>query len=343
MKVLHAEVVAQALRMLELLDRDHPGARDALAADTWSELEAWDGLQLRLVPDSQTDARCSVAGGYVHTTMPPTLTVTNSLSPGRRSFTALHELGHHLQKNNISLARAVRSQPADTDMFEDAACDAFAARVLITDDKLDTVLTNRSPAAATLVRLFEETQASRAACCARVVEYLGASGVVAVVDNTGRVMFARGHGDVIAPGRETDQSGSPLIKAALTSPTGAQRDRTYFTYRNGNRSIEMYGDAAWTGDYLMIVTVIDRPGWKPFAPSHDLPRAYVPRLDGWCEICQEPFTVADRCTGCVQGRCPAGHCGCSTAKEKTCDKCFCVKHISQFPTPTASTCKECLE
>ena len=47
MKVLHAEVVAQALRMLELLDRDHPGARDALAADAWSELDAWDGLQLQ--------------------------------------------------------------------------------------------------------------------------------------------------------------------------------------------------------------------------------------------------------------------------------------------------------
>jgi hypothetical protein len=89
MNVLRAEVVAQALRMLEVLDHDRPGARDALAANAWSELEAWDGLQLRLVPDSQTDERCSVAGGYVHTTVPPTLTVTNSLSPGPRSFTVL--------------------------------------------------------------------------------------------------------------------------------------------------------------------------------------------------------------------------------------------------------------
>src|ERR1019366_923254 len=64
---------------------------------------------------SQTDERCSVAGGYVHTTVPPTLSVTNSLSPGRRSFTVLHELGHHLQKNDVVLARAVRSQPAATD------------------------------------------------------------------------------------------------------------------------------------------------------------------------------------------------------------------------------------
>jgi hypothetical protein len=343
MNVLHAEVVAQAFRMLEMLDHDRPGARDALAVAAWSELETWDGLQLRLVPDSQTDERCSVAGGYVHSTVPPTLTVTNSLSPGRRSFTVLHELGHHLQKNNIPLARAVRSQPAGTDAFEDAACDAFAARVLITDDNLAAVLTDRSPTAAALVRLFKETEASRAACCARAVEYLGTSGVVAVIDQTGRVRFARGHGDVIGPGRGTDQSDSPLIKAALASPTGARHDRTYFTYRTGKRTIEMYGDAAWAGDYLLVVAVLDRPGWKAFAPSRDVPRAYVPKLDGWCEICQEPFTVTDRCTGCEKGRCPVGHCGCSTAREKTCERCFCLKHLSQFPAPAASTCRECSE
>jgi hypothetical protein len=343
MNVLRAEVTAQALRMLEVLDRDRPGACDALAASAWPELESWDGLQLQLVPDSQTDERCSVAGGYIHTTVPPTLTVTNSLSPGRRSFTVLHELGHHLQKNDIPLARAVRSQSADTDVFEDAACDAFAARILISDDRLGAVLTDRSPTAATLVRLFEETQASRAACCARVVEHLGTSGVVAVIDDAGRVRFARGHGEVIGPARGTDQSDSPLIKAALARSTDARHDRTYFTYRTGRRSIEMYGDAAWANDYLLVVAVLDRPGWKAFAPSRDIPRAYVPKLDGWCEICREPFTVTDRCTGCGQGRCPLGHCGCSTAKEKTCKTCFYVKHVSQFPDPAATICNECLE
>jgi hypothetical protein len=340
--VLQAEAVAQAKRMLEVIERDHPGAHDALAADAWSELSTWDDLQLRLVPDSQTDERCSVAGGYVHTTTPPTLTVTNSLSPGRRSFTVLHELGHHLQKNDIPLARCVRDQQASTDAFEDAACDGFAARVLITDDDLAAVLTDRSPTAAALVRLFEMTEASRAACCARVVEKLGTSGVVAVLDDSGAVGFARGHGDVYPPARGSDQSSAPLIKAALANKTGAQHDHTYFTYRTGNRSSEMYGDAAWAGEYLMVVTVLDRPGWRAFAPSRDVFRPYVPRLDGWCEICQESFTVADRCTVCRHGRCPKyGHCGCSAAKERTCDRCFLKRHISQFPTPTATTCKEC--
>jgi Zn-dependent peptidase ImmA (M78 family) len=340
--VLGAEAVAQALRMLEVLDRQHPDAREALASNAWSELTTWDEIQLRLVPDSQTDDRCSVAGGYVHSTTPPTLTVTNSLSPGRRSFTVLHELGHHLQRNDIPLARAVRDQRADTEAFEDAACDAFAARILITDNHLAAVLTDRSPTAATLVRLFEVTEASRAACCARVIDYLGTNGIIAVLDDTGHVRFARGHGDVFAPARGTDQSATPLVKAALNSTTGAQHDNTYFTYRTGTRSAEMYGDAAWAGDYLMVVTVLDRPGWKAFAPSRDVPRPYVPRLDGWCEICQESFTVTDRCTVCRQGRCPGpGHCGCSVAKERTCGKCFLRKHASQFPSSAATTCKEC--
>ena len=66
----------------------------------------------------------------------------------------------------------------------------------------------------------------------------------------------------------------------------------------------MYGDAAWAGDYLMVVAVLDRPGWKAFAPSRDIPRAYVPRLDGWCEICQESFTVTDRCARLRAGPVP---------------------------------------
>ena len=240
------------------------------------ELDAWDGLQLRLVPIPRP---MSAARSRVVMSTPqcrPTLTVTNSLSPGRRSFTALHELGHHLQKNNIALAYAVRSQPADADAFEDAACDAFAARVLITDDMLEAVLTDRSPSAATLVRLFEETQASRAACCARVVDHLGASGVA-------RRIRQHWPCHVRPRARRRDRActgnrpiGFPLIKAALASSAGAQRDRTYFTYRSGSRSSEMYGDAAWAGDYLMVVAVLDRPGWKAFAPSRDLPRTYVP-------------------------------------------------------------------
>src|ERR1022692_2335304 len=112
MNVLRGEAIAQADRMLQVLDRDWPGSRERLQHDALAELCRWQEIQVRTVPDTQADQRCSVAGGYVHTTAPPTLTVTMSLSPRRQAFTALHELGHHLQRNDIDLAVAVRSQPA---------------------------------------------------------------------------------------------------------------------------------------------------------------------------------------------------------------------------------------
>jgi hypothetical protein len=325
-----------------VLDLHHPGARPSLARDAWNELAAWDEVQIRLVPDSQTNERCSVAGGYIYDTSPPTLTVTESASRGRRIFTVIHELGHHLQQNDLDLAVAVRTQPGDAAAFEDAACDAFAARVVITNEHLEAVLTDRSPTAETLLRLLADTQASRSACCARVIEYLGTTGVVAVVDRAGAVLFARAHGDIAPPARGSDQSATPLIRAALASPSGARRDQTHFAYRTGNRTPDLYGDAAWAGDYLMVVAVLDRPGWKAFALPREVPQRFSPKLDGWCDICSEAFPATNRCRVCGQGRCPAGHCPCTAERERTCDTCWLKKHQSQFPSTTATTCNECL-
>jgi Zn-dependent peptidase ImmA (M78 family) len=176
--VIRVDVVTQARQMLQLLDTTRPGAVERLHDDALDELATWTDVQIRRVPDSErmpteTQPRCSVAGGYVHTTAPPTLTVTESLSRRRQQFTALHELGHHLQKNDIELAVAVRRQPADIDAFEDAACDMFASLILLPDAVLAARPDGRSPGAAEVVSLFERTQASRAACCVRVAERLG--------------------------------------------------------------------------------------------------------------------------------------------------------------------------
>jgi hypothetical protein len=46
-----------------------------------------------------------------------------------------------------------------------------------------------------MVSLFDNTQASRAACCVRIAGLLGTPGVVSVLDADGTVSFAAGHGD----------------------------------------------------------------------------------------------------------------------------------------------------
>lgn len=342
MNVVRAEAVAQAYRMLQLLEERWPGAASRLHADALAELQTWSDVQVRRVPDANIGTRCSIAGGYVHSTDPPTLTVTESLSHRRRQFTALHELGHHLQKTDARLALTVRRQRADRETFEDAACDMFASLVLIPDEVLQLHHDGRSPAAGDVVALFERTQASRAACCVRIAEQLGTDGVVAVLDDAGTVSFAAAHGEIYPPARGWSQADTPLVRAALRRHTNVQVDETYVQYRSGSNSVRLYGDAAWSGGYLITVAVLDRPGWKAFAPPRSNTGGFVSQWQV-CDVCQEQFLPAVNCPKCGDPRCPAGHCACTHAADRMCERCFLTLHPNRFPTPTARVCKECSE
>lgn len=342
MNVIRADALAQASQMLQLLEARSPGAAERLYVDPLAELGTWTDIRVAQVPDTQSDSRCSVAGGYLHDTNPPTLTVTRSLSGGRRHFTALHELGHHLQKTDARLGLAVRRQLANPEAFEDAACDAFASRVLLPDDALATWPIDRSPRAADIVAMSEQTQASRAACCVRAVERLHSHGFVAVLDAEGTVTFAAGRGNVFPPARSTSQAATPLVAAALHRRTAAQVDTTYARYRDGSTSLELYGDAAWSNDYLIAVAVMDRPGWKPFAPPRTRSARFVSR-EVTCEVCDTEFRSADRCSRCSTSRCPTGHCNCTLAAERMCESCFQKLHPARFAGPTARCCKDCAD
>jgi Zn-dependent peptidase ImmA (M78 family) len=339
--VIRVDVVAQAHRMLQRLDDTRPGAADRLHTDALAELDSWTEVQVRRVPDTAAQTRCSVAGGYVHSTVPPTLTVTDSLSPRRRQFTALHEFGHHLQKNDARLAVAVRRQPADKEAFEDAACDMFASLVVLPDAVLGDRPDGRSPSAADVVALFDRTQASRAACCVRIAERLGTHGVVAVLDAAGTVSFAAGHGEVYPPARGSSQASTPLVTAALRRDGDVRVDDTYVQYLTGTRSELLYGDAAWSGEYLITVAVLDRPSWKAFAPPRTRTRQFVPS-SAICEVCGEEFTPTETCPTCRTARCPTGHCSCTLTAERLCEGgCFQVLHPNRFPSRTATVCRDC--
>lgn len=341
MNVLRGGVIEQANRMLQVLEQGWPGVTSRLHTDALAEIRSWTEVQVQEVPDSQTDTRCSVAGGYVHTTVPPTLTVTRSLSRRRRQFTVLHELGHHLQKNDVGLAVIIRRQPrAVWDAFEDAACDAFAALVLIPDSTINLWASDRSPTAADVVDLYNRTQASRSACCVRAAEHLGSPGFVGVLADDGTVIFAAGHGDVYPPARGTSQATSPLVVAALRSNRDVRVDATHVRYRNGSTSPDLYGDAAWSDDYLMVVAVRDLPGWKRFAPPRVGTGTYV-STEMTCEVCGVEFSPEGACPRCRTARCPSGHCRCTLNAERPCEVCFTKRHPSQFPDPAVNVCRDC--
>lgn len=342
MIVSRVDVDRQAQLMLTRLAAVHPGVFERLSDDAIAELGNWTELQLKRVPDTQTRTRCSVAGGYTHTTKPPTLLIANSLSVRRRQFTALHELGHHLQKNDAQLALAVRRQRGDNDTFEDAACDTFASRVLIPDDLLSPRTDCRSPSAADVVELFDRTQASRAACAVRIAQSLGTHGTVTVLDANGVVSFAAAHGEVFPPARDTSQAHTPLVATALRSHRNARVDDTYITYRDGSRSELLYGDAAWSGDYLVYVAVRDLAGWRPFSPPRTTTHSFTPRW--WtCEVCEDEFTAAESCHKCHTPRCPIGHCRCTAAAERMCQGCFTMLAPARFTSRESKICRDCAD
>jgi hypothetical protein len=319
MRGLYAsEASVQAEAMAMVVDRIHPGSLTRLRADPVSELRRWEELSVDLVAETVGAEGCSVAGSY-HIS-PPTLVVAASRSSGRRNFTVLHELGHHLQQTDIDLGNRL-FQYAGPDQLEEQSCDAFAARILLPDDELLSAIDPRGPTAQDVVDLFTtRASASREACCVWSARHLRGSGAVVLLDSSGVVLFAAPKG-FVPPAKYSDQSQTPLIEAALrSSGTGATRDETFIIYRNGVRSDMLFGQARWfDDDYLAVVLVTDNVPWKKFAlPQHSECRD--DRSPWWdCETCGNSFAVTERCDRCQTPRCPDQHCGCDaarTAKEK---------------------------
>lgn len=318
--------------------------REDLTRDAFAALEGREDLTVLRVPEfvpQDSQLGCSVAGGYRWD--PPTLIVTESMSRRRQQFTLLHELGHHIQKTDIALGTTI-VEHREPEAFEDACCDAFAARVLLPDDLVDAHTADGGPTVGTATELFETSNASRAAICVRLAGRLESPGAVIVLDPAGTVTFAAARGGLFPPARGSNQTANPLVQAALRAGRDGRtitRDDAQISYRSGHSSERLYGQAAWTGDRLFVVMVAYRAPWLAFSP----PRAGTIEQadDTWdeCEQCQQEFVVDVICGICEQPRCPSGHCGCTARADKTCTVCFLQKHPSQFAAGS-KVCRECV-
>lgn len=130
------------------------------------------------------------------------------------------------------------------------------------------------------------------------------------------------------------------MAAALRHRGAARVDDTYIQYRTGDRSHLLYGDAVWSGNYLITVTVLDRPSWKQFAPPRTGSSQFVTRQ--WtCEMCNEEFTPEGACKTCGTPRCSSGHCACTVAAERLCQGCFQLLGPGRFASRADTVCREC--
>jgi hypothetical protein len=337
--VAQAEIRRQAEAIAACVEGTRPGALARLGHDALAELASWPEIQVRLVPDEDAGEGCSVAGSYNGRARPPVLYIASSASPGRRQFTALHEAGHHVQQNTFELGAAF-VMSADPAAMEEGACNLFAATTLLPGEVVDRYIGERGPSAADVVGLFAGSRASRAACCARAAERLHSPGAVLLLGYDGKVSFAQPAGGFIPPARGSDQSGTPLVSAALRRGGRARTD-TYIAYRNGGRSETVYGDCADADGWLVAVLAADRVPWQRFSVQR--PGTGFGGTPRWwtCETCGDVFPAAVRCSSCGQPKCPeAGHCGCAVARERQCASCFMMRHPDQFEAG-GTVCREC--
>ncbi|WP_327321084.1 ImmA/IrrE family metallo-endopeptidase [Streptomyces sp. NBC_01210] len=336
--ILAATARNQATAMLAELETHAPGAAQRLARSAFTELQTWPELTVDLVPEARTGSRCSVAGAYDFGP-PARISVADAASRARRDFTAMHELGHHLQKNSFDLMAAFESQSDGGLLLEDAACDTFAAEILLPTPLVDHHLDAAGPTAPDIVELWRASGASRMAVCVRAVQHLPAPGHILLLDTGGQVVFAASHG--LPPLRRGSFQGDIPTIAQARAGQGRADGRTQVRYRDGILGRELHAQTAPMNGYLVAVLVTDSAPWRTFTPpTKDTgPQAgeYI------CEHCDEEYRSFDpACPVCRVPNCPeCGRCSCpARVSEHLCQGCFTLHPPAMF-ADGADRCLDC--
>src|SRR5260370_40634955 len=176
--ISQADIRRQAQAIASCVEMAHPGALARLGDDALAELAAWAEVQVKWVPDQDVGEGWCVACSYNSDIRPPALCIALSASPGRRQFTALHEVGHHVQQNNAELG-AVVIMSADSEALEEGAFNRFAGQTLLPLDMVDQYVGVRGPSGTEVTDLFVGPPASPAACSVWVSERLRSPAPVA--------------------------------------------------------------------------------------------------------------------------------------------------------------------
>lgn len=336
----------QAAALIEYLRDDDPDQLDRLFEDPLQAVLGWPGLDVRLADRTEVargGGRCSVSGYYLRDRTPPRIRIVDALSMGRRHFTALHELAHHLQPRHPKiaplLAKHDKNDPHRT--LEDRICDAFAAEVLLPDEQVDTAITSaHGPDAEAVIRLYRETHASRAACCVRAAQRIDHEGWVVLADLDGVVQFAAAanlkyH---LAPG--TQQPDNSLITRA--GAIGHQQGFTSVTYRSGNTSGEFNTDARTAGNFVFTVLSLGPTPWTEFPVPED--RRRPGGVESACDHCGNEWTdYARPCERCSARICPrCERCNCRpSVQRKICQGCWIEQPANAFPDG-GDRCETCI-
>jgi hypothetical protein len=316
-----------------------PVSVEALSADPVAALERDPAVNIVWVDPARLPTGCSIAAACDKSTHPARLFVSDDASPGRRRFSALHEYAHVLRDRVPAVLEALFTASDVGVVVEERMCDEFASRVLLPDTLLNSNLGSH-PTASAVLSLIAAAPASAEACAVAAARKLPAPGYVMLISIDGNASFTAHNGDVYYVRRGTTQPGL-LAQAATGRPV---RGREQVRYGTGNRSREMFVDAATENGRTVAVLVTDSPPWGGFtAGSKQGPEGN----SSYCDNCDYEFiTFARICHECEQPSCPrCGQCACTTAKgsvrERACDHCYLLLPAAAYSTPSSTTCTDC--
>lgn len=338
---------AHVRRMIDSLIARDGVDLDEIRRDPIAWLSQWPEVEVFDLERSYTasDERCDVDGMYRGEDAPPRIGVAFSATRERMNFTALHELGHHIQLTDEELLDTLLERGDGGSALEEEACDAFASAVLIPEVTAISVLGERTPSADSVVQLWRTLgTVSRSAVAMRARRQIDGDGHVIVLSGTGEMIFATST-TAIRPGRHSDQTATAIWEAIARGHAGTTvTARGQFAYNSVLAGDTYYMQAAAAGSGYIIVAATERVPWTLSVAQRDsVPygRSYIcVHLACAAEFRAGPNEV---CVACGNPTCPTcQRCGCSVAApaEFQCSECFLLKGGSQ-QSSTAGVCVEC--
>lgn len=335
-----------ARMLVDSLEQESPALLEELRDGPFETVRRWPGVSTTVYDLGSRPAnrsRCSVYGYYLEHRKPPEIGIAQATSLRRMNFTALHELGHHLQPDHPEVGLALAELDDEWRGLEDRICDAFAAEILLPDELVTPVLADDrlGPTASQVADLFDRSRASRAACCVRAAQHLHVDGWVILSDRDGQVLFAAAanHEFRLAPG--TVQPESSII--TMAGLRGSAQGLSPVTYPSGKTSPHFNTDAVADGDYVFAVMSLGATPWNP-APVP--PR--LRRPGGVPTVCVNPGCGHEwvdfdaPCDKCGERRCPqCDRCGCVPAVERRlCTGCYIDRSVNEF-LAGSDLCEQC--
>lgn len=305
-----------------------------LADDPWTSLEVHFELEIEVVPEPPSGS-CGIDGTYDPDRR--LVTVAERASGRRMSFTLLHELGHHLLRDDRACVRYLL--PLNTErqrVAEETIADAFAAEILVPTATASAVLGSGTVRARAVARLFEESPASRSACATRAAEQCLGSGYI-VVSTGPEVVFAAPFGEQTRYRlrRGTVQPDDSALATAAGRSVYQGTGCLHFPSGSTTRTWNVDSVTVDDGYTFAVFTSERIPGteWSPPAADH-----------GWqdgpevaCWDCGEVGPSWRRCEHCDAFSCePCGSCPKCRARvpkveEKLCPGCFQIRPLASFP------------